>query len=170
MGQTIIAWYVLLQISQKTTAVHLNIKCPLIPHRLHILVVVVLCTSTTLVLAFIISKFSVHTSDFPAAEEEPYKTWDADCRPMTLSMLCSIKTIPFSLICRHSPPPCCCPLVAGCFCSIPTSGCTDGGWCIGPEVEVHAVVGSLTGSTNVEVLVLGVAVELVMAPPPRPRS
>jgi hypothetical protein len=35
---------------------------------------------------------------------------------------------------------------------------------------VHAVVGSLTGSTNVEVLVLGVAVELVMAPPPRPRS
>jgi hypothetical protein len=32
------------------------------------------------------------------------------------------------------------------------------------EVEVHAAAGSLTGSTNVEVLVLGVAVELVMAP------
>jgi hypothetical protein len=32
------------------------------------------------------------------------------------------------------------------------------------EVEVHAVAGSLTGLTNVKVLVPGIAVELVVAP------
>ena len=44
-------------------------------------------------------------------------------------LLCqvSVDTISFSLICRRSPPPCCCPLAASCFCSVPTPGCTDGG-------------------------------------------
>ena len=91
-----------------TSPTHLGSSCPLHIHS----------TSTGL------HYLQVLSSHFQCPSSGRGTLQNLRCR--LLSQV-SVVTIYFSLICRRSPPPCCCPLAASCFCSVPTPGCTDGG-------------------------------------------
>ena len=148
-GHRLIAWSVFLQISQKTTAVHSNIKWPLVPHRLHILVVAVLCVSTAPTLAFTISKFSARTSAAPEADEEPCKTWDArtlsQCTE-NIPLLCV--ALPYHSVATPSPVA---PARAKVLSLKPPA-----------NVEMAAAAGSPAGLVQAEVPVLDVALEIFL--------
>jgi hypothetical protein len=129
------------------------------------LVVVVLCTSTTPILAFIISKFSAALSTSQQPRRNPTKLETPTAVPCPCSCYawslshCSID-VPLLLVVVPWQP------VASALSPAPIAPARADASALRPsaEVEVHAVAGSLTGLTNVKVLVPGVVVELVVAP------